>query len=355
MSSFSPILDVVIGICGVYVAFSLMASWCNERVAAAFNLRSVGLVNGIYQLLNGNTEAFTKFVNDPMFQAMQHAASNSIPPPPPPPPKTPPGSIPPPPKVVTPAPADPKMVAANAPSYMSSQQFSAIFMNLVAPQSASDAIVKPGTADEAVAQAKAFITGVQSAANNLGVGPQVNALLVKSGGDYDKFVAGIESWYDDHMDRVSGWYKRQSHKILFTIGLALAIILNVDSVRLYQGLTCNSALRGAAATAATANATPGSAVNVDIVKGMLQAVPVGWARWPWVGRPDEAIGCAGANTAEPWPNDWYFYLFFKLLGLLLTAVAISLGAPFWFDALSCITNVRAAGAKPNSDANKKGT
>jgi hypothetical protein len=42
----------------------------------------------------------------------------------------------------------------------------------------------------------------------------------------------------------------------------------------------------------------------------------------------------------------------KILGLLITIVAVSLGAPFWFDLLKCLINVRMAGEKPD-DSNKK--
>jgi hypothetical protein len=35
-----------------------------------------------------------------------------------------------------------------------------------------------------------------------------------------------------------------------------------------------------------------------------------------------------------------------VFGLLITAAAISLGAPFWFDILSKAVNIRAAGPNP---------
>lgn len=38
--------------------------------------------------------------------------------------------------------------------------------------------------------------------------------------------------------------------------------------------------------------------------------------------------------------------FLKLIGLLLTAIAISLGAPFWFDLLNKVISIRAAGRSP---------
>jgi hypothetical protein len=199
----------------------------------------------------------------------------------------------------------------------------------------------------------------QAAAQSVGLGTQFNALLTKAGGDYDAFIASVEDWYDDHMDRVSGWYKREAQRILIVIGFALAVAFNVDSVRLYSGLTCSSALRGAVAIAASKAATPGSPADATFVTGMLNAVPLGW-RWPiaatganpWDARgwqlqfPDAPSSCAPATTPSPNPT---FYWFAKIVGIVLTALALSLGAPFWFDALSCLVNVRAAGNKPASN------
>jgi hypothetical protein len=42
----------------------------------------------------------------------------------------------------------------------------------------------------------------------------------------------------------------------------------------------------------------------------------------------------------------------KLAGLLVTVFAIMMGAPFWFDVLNKISNMRGSGAKP-PDSNKK--
>jgi hypothetical protein len=367
MSSLSPILDVIIGLIGVYIAFSLLASWLQERVATALKLRSKGLINGIYQLLNGNTTAFTEFVNDPMFQALRNATPFTS-------------------TAATttsaggavgaggaaaaggPAPADAASTTTadlhelgkTGPSYLSKEQFSSIFMNLVAKHGAADAIhavstltaVNHPVTDPVTGQvinpaadaAKQFAAAVQTAATTLQVGPQLNGIVAKAGGDYNKFVGALEDWYDDHMDRVSGWYKRESQWILLLLGLGLAIFFNVDSVRLYAGLSCNSALRGATAIAASKGTADSGGT---FVSEMLNAIPLGW-RWPvsatnQLQTPDEPIVCTPANSA-PF-NPWSYWLT-KILGIVITVFALSLGAPFWFDALSCITNVRAAGKKP---------
>ena len=39
-------------------------------------------------------------------------------------------------------------------------------------------------------------------------------------------------------------------------------------------------------------------------------------------------------------------LFSKITGLLATILAIMLGAPFWFDVLNKVSNLRSTGAKP---------
>jgi hypothetical protein len=348
--SLSPILDVLIGMAGVYIAFSLLASWCQERAAVALGLRSKGLVTGIYQILNGDKTAFTQFTQDPLFVALQQAGKNTV--------QT----------AQAAAPAavvDPAAVAG--PSYMSKEQFSTIFMNLLAANGAKVAAaasvanaattVDPATgttpALAAAAVAADAVKSIQDAGNALGVGPQVSAVLAKSGADINGFVAGVETLFDDHMDRVSGWYKRESHKILIIIGAILAVFFNLDSVRLYEGLNCNSALRGAASAAATKDPDP---THSTLVQGLVQAIPLGWSPQK-SGLFDSAIACFNGVDPKTAPtpdkkadaSEWAWYLLLKVLGLGITVIALSLGAPFWFDALSCLTNVRAAGKKPDSN------
>ena len=59
--------------------------------------------------------------------------------------------------------------------------------------------------------------------------------------------------------------------------------------------------------------------------------------------PDTASACRD----EFW---WYFY---KFIGLAMTALLISLGAPFWFDLLNKLVNLRAAGKPPEPSTPEK--
>lgn len=52
----------------------------------------------------------------------------------------------------------------------------------------------------------------------------------------ESFEKRLENWFDNHMNRVSGWYKRQTQYFLFFIGLSMAIILKIDAIRITRHL-----------------------------------------------------------------------------------------------------------------------
>ena len=50
----------------------------------------------------------------------------------------------------------------------------------------------------------------------------------------------------------------------------------------------------------------------------------------------------------PWDFslDFAGWAFYKIFGLLVSILAVSMGAPFWFDTLSKFVNLRGAGTPP---------
>jgi hypothetical protein len=58
------------------------------------------------------------------------------------------------------------------------------------------------------------------------------------------------------------------------------------------------------------------------------------------------------DAPEGIPRDWGYGLP-KILGLLISGCAACLGAPFWFDVLKKLTNVRSAGKNPTEEKEKK--
>jgi hypothetical protein len=166
----------------------------------------------------------------------------------------------------------------------------------------------------------------------------LQTLIDQSDGDLEKLRTGIEGWFDSAMDRLSGGYKRFTQVITFIVGLTLAAALNVDALGIARGLYSDPALRASMVAAAEkqvkdgAPTTPGSSTSIDTqLKGyqaasqaLSAAAPIGWS--------------GGVGPFDGWVG----------LGWLLTALAGLLGAPFWFDTLSAVINVRNAGPKPVS-------
>jgi hypothetical protein len=141
-------------------------------------------------------------------------------------------------------------------------------------------------------------------------------------------------WFDDSMERVSGWYKRRVRLILFFVATAVVLLLNADSLTSARVLWRDDAVRAAVVQQAEAAARSGeSAEDVQVDRAVRQLdLPLGW-ELSFGERPTQL------------PNDVLAWIG-KLIGLALTIGALMLGAPFWFDLLSKVTRVRGTGAPP---------
>ena len=164
-------------------------------------------------------------------------------------------------------------------------------------------------------------------------------LMSEAGGRIDALRDGIEHWFDDQMERVSGWYKRWAKKIALAVGLVVAVVLNVDTVAMATSLYRDPAVREAvvaqadAACAAEPSATCGDASVENLERTGL---PLGWKCRDDEGDADWTNCLDQGGTQVP----------LRVLGWLLTIGAITLGAPFWFDSMNRLGSLRNAGDKP---------
>ena len=167
---------------------------------------------------------------------------------------------------------------------------------------------------------------------NLPDGPIKDALLsawVRADGDVAAFRAAAERWFDDGMDRLSGWYKRRVQVFMWGFGLVIALILNADAIRIAETLWKDPTVRQLVDTQAghVASGTP----SVKTASTYLHQLPL-------------PIGWGGPGTPFPPNVDWNLPL--QLIGILITSAAVALGAPFWFDALSKLGSLRSTGPQP---------
>ncbi|MDQ6942043.1 MAG: hypothetical protein M3169_05935 [Candidatus Eremiobacteraeota bacterium] len=464
-SVITPIIDTAIGIVVVYIAFSLLTSWVGEQISSFMKKRARMLVGALVQLLSatpgsaaaasarGTTsdsvtspKVAVDFFAHPIFLALRKSAADDpqylsaqqfssillglIQPPAPP--------APPPPVPVTAQPAQPPPGPAPATAALTTAPVGAA--TTVTATTAGTATPATTTTATTTTAPPFDFSAIIAKAASYGLGDQISALAARADGNFGAFVKAVEDWYDDHMDRVSGWYVKHAQNVLVAIGLVLAIIWNVDSLRLARAFSCNAGLR---TSISEMNVGTKEAPNSAFIRSVIDAVPLGWVtNGPVNSPPERSLSCdaiaekvaaappaavaaaaaakkadddkvaadrksseahkastsaadfakrhpkdkgaatratnaqkaaqtalaatgpaatkaaeakaAAEKAATPAPvvfndwNDWFWWGLLKLVGLLVTAVALSQGAGFWFDTLSKLTRVRNAGKKPDT-------
>jgi hypothetical protein len=161
----------------------------------------------------------------------------------------------------------------------------------------------------------------------------------------------IETWFADFMDQVQHWYIRRAQAASMIIGFAVALSLNVDTVEIAKTLYHQPAKREAAVKlAAQVDKNGSSTICPETAKGDLKKClseiekvypfDIGWDF------SSDADVKQASTLSKPFAMLTVIYHKldgFKLLGIFLTALALSLGARFWFDMLKNLVAIRTGG------------
>ena len=173
------------------------------------------------------------------------------------------------------------------------------------------------------------------------------------------FEEAVSSWYDTSMDRLTGEYARHQKWIAMAVGAVLVVSLNVDIVHLTRQLQVTPALREDVVTQAISSALSAQKAACDVagqaadqkvgclvreigtLTDQLTPVSIGWPDASMWQQRDGGDHFAWSRVPG------------KLLGWGVAIFAVSLGAPFWFDLLQKIVNIRGAGIKPDRVATRR--
>jgi hypothetical protein len=368
----SSMVSVALGLVLAYLVFSVAASQINEFVAGKLQWRAQGLERGLYALFGGPAAAANTagsavdgapadLAGQPQLRALSALAIKEHP-------------------II--AALDAGLAKDRRVSYLPSRALSAAVLDLLAPPVALlvNDIPTAGLSPQAAAALQQFrltptAAALESYAAALpaddprlaGQMPALRAALEKdpleriraavlelpvdhparrtllrmvtdAKGDRDRFRQRVEHWFDDEMDRLAGWYKKRVQIWILGYGAALAVLFNVDTINIAQSLWI-SPVAQAAATQEAINAAGKSPSEVDTSTSALDglALPIGWTA-PHQGGHVSADPRRAPDTAQQ-------YLL-KILGLIITTLALGFGAPFWFDVLGRIARMRNAGNVP---------
>ena len=276
------ILSIIIGIVFVLLLFSMLTSAVVEVFHAFFSSRGKHLRNTLEIMLG--KDVCEKFYEHSYFRQLSSATK----------PKS----------------------SQKLPIWIGKDTFSTVLADILTPQNSNLSIPERINLVE-----------------NKDLRKVLDFLWRQSNNDILVFQKKVEAWFDDVMERAKDWFGDATKWRLFYIGLVLAAILNADTLQVYKSLSTNAAVRDQlVADAEVFNKNNTTVTGIDTSKNFQQAQTDFEARKQAYNDVVEMPLGLGWTESTPVPIDFWGWLI-KFVGWVLTGVAVTLGAPFWFDML----------------------
>ncbi|HBY54957.1 MAG TPA: hypothetical protein DEH15_21335 [Marinilabiliales bacterium] len=372
----SGIIDIVIGLVFIYLLYSLLATLIQEIIASHFGFRGKMLERAIFRMLEDETKFNSKFTSVLyLFRksgngGVKHSISYEYY-------------------------KHPLILFLGErdnngkPAYINKQTFSKVIVDLLRGKD-----VKPGDDIQSMIQ-----KSLDEKTTNWGdakISEQtlsyLKSIWADSQGDVPKFKVSLEAWFDETMDRASGWYKKHTQIVLFFVGLAISIVFNVDTLKIVDKLEKDPKLRQQIVQQADAFVQDHPNLDTDLMqqeieykKAVMRSMQIDSSlkksdkgtvledslklvkyrllkerKDTLLNRSEKIIKNDIKNVNHSLGLGWEAYdsssflnIFYSLIGWMVTALALSLGAPFWFDLLNRLMKLRGSVATPTSDDREK--
>ncbi len=206
--------------------------------------------------------------------------------------------------------------------------------------------------------------------------------------DVMAFEQELEQYYNNTMDRATGWYKRATGILLFVLAIVLSVSLNIDTIKIVnEGLKNPQKLEVAAENVSRFVQENDSGViklpNGEELRVEKRKTKENNAATTTVDKdkegqpnPDSAMVANSNSGSVSKPvkeisllheavtgyqfgyndggfcKEWGANFVLKLLGITITCFALQMGSQFWFDTLNKVVNLRSTGKKP-ADSRKE--
>lgn len=343
-------VDVALGITIVYLGTSLFVTIINEYIAQLFNLRGRNLFNSLKQLIADpglRTKLQTIPMLRPYFQEVDHIWTR---------------------------------LRGHSISYVDTQVLAQMLLKLIVPQSTPAAPSDqpaplqppnsptttvpeseppaPSTTHVALSEKADALQKLAQVKIDPALKTQLEAVIHSASDSMESMTQAVSNWADRSLTMLGEHYKRNLQILSFIVSLFVAGILNIDTLALIDHLYKDKELRTTVAEVAirfgeqhrkddieaclakSSDARKQDAKCTDLL-GLVDAIqsknknlgqlPIGW--------PTTMTD----HTPQP----------LQIVGWVLTALAASLGAPFWFDLLTKVVNVRHGMRRPEVATTEK--
>ena len=287
----TPYLDVAIGLALIYLTFAISVTSLNEALSSLMKLRGRLLRERLRQLF-GKEDA-DALLKDPLLASLS---------------------------------------ASGLPSYIPARSLGSALLR---------ANIEKPTPEAALEGLK---SRADSAASEAFLEPILSDAIKRGQTAWEGVEARLEGHLNDVLDRLAGNYARMMKLMSLVFAVILVLAANLDTIRIANEIMADDVLRASLVEAAEdytdIAGDPGaySDAGEQILRQAAGQLPIGWS-------------CIGGQPKTHWPDaacggleraDWIRVIF----GWALSALAIMLGAPFWFGVLQRATNIRGTGKKP---------
>ena len=278
----SVALDVVIGLVFIFLLYSLLASIIQEMIANFFGLRARNLKQGIVRMLEDEPSSTRKNIISDIFsdikQSILRIFSNN---------ET--GLL----KRFYSQPSIKYLASGkffSKPSYISEANFSKAIMDILKEESEGETDLKKieNTLGTTVSNSNLLelikvkikedvedpkkVEGIKVILNDSNslmsenTRKHIRSLLNDAQNDLVKFKVNLENWFNDTMERTTGWYKRTNQLMLFIIGFGIAVSFNISTIEIAKKLSKDDKVRDQMVQLAMATAKEMSNNNKDVKK-----------------------------------------------------------------------------------------
>jgi hypothetical protein len=387
----SVALDIVIGLVFIYLLYSLLATILSELIATGLGLRARNLKEAVDRMLNDekplkwwrrlvDTLNLTKSPKNPVVNAfyenpeIKYLGSSGL---------------------------------FKTPSNFKAGSFSKTLLSLLFGKDKATRDIIESKINNLTVTGKDK-KGVLVTKNiDEATAEYIRGLWLEAQGDVDKFKLHLEGWFDRTMEHTIEWYKRKMRVVTLILGLLIAWFFNADTIVIVKNLSTDKQARDQMVSMANAYIESGqysidtakikNAKEIaDLNKRMDTLLAIKGQLEADIGKANDLLGAGSRlpdkvvvgtdsltkkKTYTPPVNldflpekyvnvdkgvidftcwDHWHYLFWLLghhfIGFLITAIAISLGAPFWFDLLSKMMSLKTSKkADPNGTNNTDGS
>lgn len=343
MNNLDAILEVAIGLVFSWLILSIAVMQAQEWIGSKLAWRSAFLEKAIANMLK-DPALVKEFYNHPLIQSLSE-------------------------------PLDEKKRKKTGedyrkPSYIPAGKFASVAFDVI--MSANNPAYECGNASISIKQVRETVNTLKTKNPDLArtienIFPNLNAKTTATELSIAATRGRIETWFDDSMDRLSGWYKRHANTWALGIGITLAFFINIDSIEIAQQLWREPTMRQAIVV--QAQIADNTEIDVSSPEKLEDyyanlTIPIGWITviaepnmtCGWMPGKDVypavwADGKCRILTNLPKMNDGWGWAV-KFIGLFISGLAAAQGAPFWFDTLKDLINLRGSGNVPEKTKKK---